>query len=171
MTEPTLSLDPLLAAPPILQAHVALALLAILLGPAALLRRSRDLWHRRLGQAWVVAMAGTALTSFFITEIRTIGPFSIIHVLSVLTLIGLWEGVAHARAGRIAEHRRTMLTVFSGAVGVAGLFTLLPGRRMSETLFPAAPWLGFAGMAVLVGLGLLLAWRRTEAYHQESRTR
>ncbi|NJM83345.1 MAG: DUF2306 domain-containing protein [Tabrizicola sp.] len=166
-----MSLDPLLAAPAIIQAHVVLALLAVLLGPAALLRRSRDIWHRQLGRAWVAAMAGTALTSFFITENRTLGPFSLIHVLSILTLVGLWEGVAQARAGRIAEHRRTMLTVFSGAVGVAGLFTLLPGRRMSDALFSAAPWFGFAGMAILVATGLVLAWRRTTVLRQESRTR
>lgn len=167
--ESNLDLAPLLAAPPIIQVHVVLALAAVLLGPAALLRRSRDAWHRRLGQAWVAAMAGTALSSFFITEIRSFGPFSMIHILSVLTLFGLWEGVGHARAGRIADHRRAMLTVFSGAVGIAGLFTLLPGRRMSETLFPAAPWAGFVATAVVVFAGLALAWKGKTFRRKESR--
>jgi len=166
--ESNLNLVPLLTSPPIIQVHVVLALAAVLLGPAALLRRSRDVWHRRLGQAWVAAMAGTALSSFFINEIGSFGPFSIIHVLSILTLLGLWEGIAHARAQRIAKHRRTMLVVFSGAVGVAGLFTLLPGRRMSESLFPAAPWTGFLGTAVLVSVGLALAWKGTTIRPQES---
>ena len=62
------------------------ALLTIVIGPMARLRRSRDIWHRRLGRAWVAAMAGTALTSLFIAEARILGPFSVIHLLSVLTL-------------------------------------------------------------------------------------
>lgn len=166
-----MTLDPLMAAPPIVQAHVALALMSVLLGPPALFRRRRDRWHRLLGRAWVAAMAGTALSSFLITEIRSLGPFSMIHILSVLTLIGLWEGVAHARAGRIAEHRRAMLTVFSGAIGGAGLFIFFPGRRISETLFPAAPWAGFACVAVVVAVGLALAWRHTALPLRESRAR
>ncbi len=134
-----MTLDPLMAAPPIVQAHVALALLSVLLGPPALFRRRRDRWHRLLGRAWVAAMAGTALSSFLITETRSLGPFSMIHILSVLTLIGLWEGVAHARAGRIAEHRRAMLTVFSGAIGGAGLFIFFPGGGSARPCSPPRP--------------------------------
>jgi uncharacterized membrane protein len=160
--------DPILSAPPVIQAHVALALAALVLGPPAIFRRSRDIWHRRLGQAWVAAMAGAALTSFFITEARSFGPFSLIHLLSVLTLWGLWEGVSHARAGRIALHRRVMLQVYAYGIGVAGVFTLLPGRRMSETLFPASPWAGFAVAAVVAALGLWAIWRGTPLPRPES---
>jgi len=158
-----MTLTPLLSASPVIQAHVICAILAIVLGPVALLRRSRDRWHRRLGQAWVAAMAGTALTSFFINEIRTIGPFSAIHILSVITLVSLWEGVAAARAGRIAEHRVAMLRLYTIAIAIAGVFTLMPGRRMSETLFATAPWTGFAGVAVVAALGMWLAWRSAAA--------
>jgi uncharacterized membrane protein len=164
-----MTLTPLLSASPVIQAHVICAILAIFLGPVALLRRSRDRWHRRLGQAWVVAMAGTALTSFFINEIRTVGPFSMIHILSVLTVWGLWQGVQAARARRIAEHRFQMLWLYTVAIAIAGVFTLMPGRRMSETLFPAAPWAGFAGVAVVAAVGMRLAWQSTAAPPRQSR--
>jgi len=133
---------------------VICALLAIVIGPMAILRRSRDIWHRRLGRAWVAAMAGTSLTSLFIAEARTLGPFSVIHLLSVLTLWGLWEGVSHARAKRITLHRAAMLSLYTYAIGIEGLFTLLPGRRMSGVLFPDALWAGFVAAAALLTLGI-----------------
>lgn len=155
-----MTLSPLLSAPPVIQVHVICAILAVILGPLALLRRSRDRWHRWLGRAWVGAMAGTALSSFLINEGRMVGPFSPIHLLSVVTLVGLWQGVVAARAGRIADHRAAMLRLYSLAILVAGAFTLLPGRRMSESLFPSAPLAGFVGVAAIAALGLWLIWRR-----------
>jgi uncharacterized membrane protein len=150
-----MSLTPILTAPFVIQLHVLAALCAIVLGPLAMLRKSRDIWHKRLGRAWVTAMLVTALSSFLINEGRLLGPFSLIHLLSILTLLGLWDIVAHARAGRIAAHRRAALGLYAWALGVAGVFTLLPGRRMSQVLFPAAPLTGFlATAASLVLLGL-----------------
>lgn len=165
-----MTLTPLLTAPPFIQVHVICAILAIVLGPAALLRRSRDRWHRQLGRAWVAAMAGTAMTSFFINEIRILGPFSMIHFLSVITLVSLWEGVAAARAGRIAEHRKVMLRLYTLAIAITGVFTLMPGRRMSETLFPFAPWAGFVGAAVVATVAMWLVWRRAGMVPGQRRT-
>jgi hypothetical protein len=39
-------------------------------------------------------------------------------------------GLAHARAHRVTGHRNTMLGLFFGALVVAGVFTLWPGRVM-----------------------------------------
>ena len=155
-----MTLLPLLTAPLIVQAHVGAALAALILGPCAMARRSRDVWHRRLGYLWVSAMGLTALSSFAIREARQIGPFSVIHLLSAFTLWHLWRGVSHARAGRIAAHRGTMLGLYVYGIGVAGLFTLLPERRMSLSLFPGAPWAGFAGAALLLGLATIRLARR-----------
>ncbi|MGL4238233.1 DUF2306 domain-containing protein [Tabrizicola sp.] len=145
-----MTLTPLLDAPPIIQLHVAAALLAVLLGPIVLLRRSRDVWHRVLGRVWVLAMALTAVSSFWINETRTIGPFSVIHVLSVLTLLGLWDGVRHARAGRTAAHSSMMRTLYVFGIIVPGLFTLAPDRRMGMVLFPDQGWAGFALVASVI---------------------
>ena len=152
-----MTLTPLLDAPLVIQIHVIAACAAVLLGPLAMLRRNRDIWHKRLGRTWVLAMVVTALSSFAINEIRMLGPFSVIHALSVLTLIGLWQAVAHARRGQIAAHRKQVLGLYTYAIGIAGLFTLLPGRRMSEVLFPASPWTGFWTIAALLSLAILAA--------------
>jgi hypothetical protein len=46
-----------------------------------------------------------------------------------------------------------------GALGIAGLFTLLPGRTLNAVFFADRPEMGWAALAL--GLGVLagLAWR------------
>jgi uncharacterized membrane protein len=43
--------------------------------------------------------------------------------------------VWRARTHRVAEHRRIMILRFTGALVIAGLFTLLPGRIMRAVVF------------------------------------
>jgi len=159
-----MTLAPLLHADPVIQVHTVAALAAVLLGAAAWARRSRDRLHRLLGRAWVVAMAVTAVSAGFIFTLRLVGPFSPIHLLIPVVLAALCRGVAHARAGRIAAHRRVMTDLYVYALAIAGLFTLLPGRVLGRALVPQAPWTGFAVAAVLVGGGVLAhALRRRRA--------
>ena len=151
-----MAIQPFLAAGPIIQLHVVAAVLAIVLGPVALARRSRDRWHRRAGYAWVLSMTTLAASGLFIHSIRMVGPFSPIHLLSLLTLWQLWLGVREARAGKIAAHRYRMQTLYILALMLTGAFTLLPGRRMSRILFPEAPVAGFVAVLAVAALGC--AW-------------
>lgn len=151
-----MTLIPILNAPFIVQLHVLAAVCAVVLGPLTLWRRSRDRWHKRLGYAWVFAMLVTAVSSFGIMDIRIIRPFSPIHAISVFTIYSLWQGITAARQGRIAAHRQTMQSLYFWAMGVAGLFTFLPGRIMNDMFFAAIPLPGFIALACLVGAGL--AW-------------
>ncbi len=91
-------------------------------------------WHRRFGWLWVIAMTVTALTSFAISTLRP-GHFSVIHILSVATLILLVLGVYRARTHQVEKHRQSMLGLVFGALCVAGAFTLLPNRIMHAVLF------------------------------------
>lgn len=43
--------------------------------------------------------------------------------------------LGHARRGRIGSHRRAMLSLFFGALVIAGGFTLLPTRIMGRVVF------------------------------------
>jgi uncharacterized membrane protein len=43
--------------------------------------------------------------------------------------------VWRARTHRVADHRRIMILLVTGALVVAGLFRLLPGRIMHAVLF------------------------------------
>jgi len=149
-----MTFDPILTASLPIQIHVASAICAVILGPIALLRRSRDIWHRRFGKAWVVVMFMTAASSFAISEFRVFGPFGPIHVLSCLTIYGLWQGVNAARGGNIARHQAEMRNLYFWAIGIAGIFTFLPGRRMNRAFFESAPQLGFGLVLVLISGGL-----------------
>lgn len=150
-----MTLEPLLHAPFAVQLHVFSAISAVVLGPLALFRRSRDIWHRRLGRIWAVVMMMTAASSFWISDAPMIGPFSPIHGLSVFTLFGLWQGISAARAGDIKSHQGHMKNLYFWAIGIAGIFTFLPGRRMNTVFFADDPSVGFTTMAVVIGAGLV----------------
>jgi uncharacterized membrane protein len=88
-----------------------------------------------MGCAWAGLMALIVVTSFFIHSIRLVGPWSPIHLLSVYTAILLPIAVLHARRHRVRRHRASMIGLSAGALVIAGLFTLLPGRVMNEVIF------------------------------------
>jgi uncharacterized membrane protein len=43
----------------------------------------------------------------------------------------VWQAHRH----RVADHGRIMVLIFTGALVIAGLFTLMPGRIMHTVLF------------------------------------
>lgn len=79
-------------------------------------------------------MAVVAISSFWINELRLVGPFSPIHLLAVLTLWTLMRGVLAARNHHVKNHKRAMKTLVIGALLVAGAFTFMPGRIMSQVV-------------------------------------
>lgn len=124
-------LDALTSAPLIIQAHAFSAIAAFALGPIALLRKRRDIWHKTAGYVWVMLMFSTALTSMFFSESPMLGPFSVIHILSVITLLGLTYGMRAALRRDFAAHGRAMRALYVQALIIPGVFTFLPGRRMT----------------------------------------
>jgi uncharacterized membrane protein len=134
-TEAMMTLEPLLAAPAVIQLHVAAAAGALLLGTAQLAMPKGTPRHRAVGYVWIALMALLAVSSFWIHELRLFGPFSPIHLLSILTLVGLPRAIWLARRGDIAAHRRLMLILFFFALVGAGAFTLMPGRLMHTVVF------------------------------------
>jgi len=91
--------------------------------------------HRSTGYLWVTMMSGVALSSFFIHELRMIGPFSAIHLLSVYTLYSVVIAIRAARAGDIRKHKRSMIQLYVLALILTGAFTLLPYRIMNAVIF------------------------------------
>ncbi|MEL7033552.1 MAG: DUF2306 domain-containing protein [Pseudomonadota bacterium] len=131
-----LSLDPILTASMAIQIHVIAALSAFLVGVILLLAPKGLRFHKTLGWTWVLAMAVTALSSFFITGLMG-SSLSPIHALSAWTMIGLPMGIAAIRRRDIRQHRHSMTGMFVGAIVIAGLFSFLPGRLMWEIFFTA----------------------------------
>jgi uncharacterized membrane protein len=127
-----MSLAPLLEAPLSIRIHAFAAIAALVIGIIQLARPKGTLPHRALGWMWVLLMAAVALSSFWIHTIHQFGDWSLIHVLSIVTLVALPFAVLHARRHRVAAHRSAMIALFGGALVVAGIFTFLPGRIMHE---------------------------------------
>ena len=127
----------MLTSPPAIQIHVAAALTALAIGIVLLIGVKGNRLHRTLGWTWVLAMATTAVSSFFIHRLNPGGPggFSLIHLLSGWTVIALPMAVHAARRHRIADHRRAMTGMFVGGLILAGAFTFLPGRLMWAMFF------------------------------------
>lgn len=123
-------LDPLLEASLPIQLHAWSALAALVLGLPQLWRAKGTTGHRLVGAVWVGLVATACASSFWIHEIDQWRGFSWIHLLAVLTLVGLARGLWALRAGRGRAHRAAMLWVFVGGLGVAGSFAFWPDRIM-----------------------------------------
>jgi uncharacterized membrane protein len=130
-----MSLAPLLEAAPAIPLHAFAAMAAFALGVVQFAAPKGTLPHRTLGWIWVGLMAVVAISSFWIHEIRLLGPWSPIHLLSVFTPIMLVLGVFYARRHNVRGHRITMISIFAGALVGAGVFTFVPGRIMHTVVF------------------------------------
>ena len=154
-----MTLDPILNAPMAVQIHVFTVVPAFMLGAWMLMARKGTRIHKLLGRVWVALMAVTALSSFFIHEIRMIGGFSPIHLLSILTLFSCGFIIWTARQRRFSAHRKTVLALYWGGIGLAGAFTIVPGRIMNQAIFGGAAnvWPVVIGLAALcVGVPVVL---------------
>lgn len=129
-----MTFSPLLSAPIAVQLHAfaALALIPLTIAIFSLKRGNR--LHRMLGWTWICLMGCVALSSFWIQEIRLLGGFSPIHLLSLITLFSIAIALRAARSKQISRHRRVMTWLTYGSLMAAGLFTLLPGRLMNAVL-------------------------------------
>ena len=112
---------------PIIALHAALALTALAIGVAVLLRRKGTRAHRVLGRLWVGAMVTVALSSFWIFELRQGAGPSLIHALSIWTLVSLALAVWFIRRGNVRAHQGFMVGTFAG-LAIAGL--LAGGRSL-----------------------------------------
>ncbi len=119
---------------PVILVHLGFAVLAFVIGLIQLLGPKGTGMHRVLGWTWVVMMMTVAISSFFIHVINPKG-FSLIHILSVITVCALPLGVYAARRHNVNLHSRIMRNVFLGALVIAGIFTFFPGRLVWQMFF------------------------------------
>jgi uncharacterized membrane protein len=130
-----MTLAPLLNASPAIQIHAFAAMTAFALGVVQLAAPKGTLPHRTLGWIWVTLMLIVGTSAFFIHQLRMWGEWSPIHLLAIYTLAILPVGVLAAHWHAVERHRRTMIGLFFGALVIAGLFTLWPGRIMHAVVF------------------------------------
>jgi len=130
-----MNLAPLLNAPPAIQIHAFTAMTAFALGVFQLVAPKGTFRHRTTGWIWVGLMTVVAASGFWIHELRLWGPWSPIHLLSIFTLVMLPLGVWRAHTHHVPAHKWTMVSIFTGALVVAGIFTFAPGRIMYRMFF------------------------------------
>jgi len=118
--------------------HLGAVLAALAIGVLNLARSKGTRPHRVLGWIWIVLMSAAALSSFWIFGIRNGAGPSLVHLLSVWTLIALACAIYFIRRGNVRAHRAFMIGTFLGLVG-AGWGALAPGRLLPALL---GSWLG-----------------------------
>lgn len=167
-----MSLTPLTSASAVIQMHAWAALLALAVGVYILIRPKGSIAHRWMGRFWLMAMLVAVLSSFFIHELRTWGPWSPIHILSLITLILMVRAYQAIRQRRVPLHAELMKSAFYNALLLATFFTFLPGRIMHEVVFgpsgaknayaaiPLWAWILIGVALVMGGRHLLALWSR-----------
>ena len=110
--------------------HLASIVLALIVGFAVLARKKGTALHKVLGRIWTVSMMGAIVSSFWIQR----GGLSILHVLSIVSLVFIVWGVAAIRRGDRRRHAKSMIGVFVGSLAAAvGAF--MPGRYLHALFF------------------------------------
>jgi uncharacterized membrane protein len=132
-----MSLLPLLNAPIVIQLHAFAAMGAFVLGILQFVAPKGTLPHRTVGWVWVALMLVIAVSSFWIQGegVRLIGSWGPIHLLSIVVLTLLPIGLLFAHRHNSRGHARTMVSLFIGALVIAGGFTFIPGRIMHAVAF------------------------------------
>lgn len=140
---------------PLLLSHLVAALLALPLGGYQLFRPTKgDARHVLLGRVWAGLMLWVAITSYWIRDIRD-GDFSLLHILSTVTLVTVSLGVVQARRGNIAAHRGAMRGSWLGLCG-AFIGAVAVPDRVIPTFVMTRPLDALAAVVLLVGLTVLL---------------
>lgn len=119
----------------IISIHAIVAIGAMVLGAFQFILPKGTSTHRGIGTLWVSLMAIVAVSSFWIHEFKVFGPFSAIHLLSIVVLFYLFSGIRAARRGEITKHKHQMTQLYLLALLITGALTLLPGRTMHAVIF------------------------------------
>jgi uncharacterized membrane protein len=118
--------------------HLAAVAAAILVGAIQLMRPTGDRAHRLVGWIWLSFIMATALSALFIhapVGLPSIAGVGVLHIFSAIVLVSAPLAVIAVRRGAIRRHAATMSSLYTGGLGVAGLFAFLPGRLLWRVFF------------------------------------
>ncbi|SRR5699024_2389464 len=146
---------------PAIAVHAVAAAYVLLLGPAQILRRRRDLAHRILGTTWLVAMLTVCISSFWVMH----DGFSWLHGLSIWTLVCMVAAMVGIRAGIVEVHRGFMVGSYVGTLIAFAFAALVPVRLIphllrSEPLVVGVTALGVGVLVLVVHLSVVRAFGR-----------
>jgi uncharacterized membrane protein len=129
------NIDPVFTAPVAVQIHLVTVLVALTLTAVILPMKKGTKLHKMLGRIWAICMLTTAFVTFAINSFDSAFGFSLIHLFSIMVLFSVPYAIYSVRKGQIGAHKKAMMGVIFGGLGIAGAFTLSPGRLLWEVLF------------------------------------
>ena len=118
--------------------HLLTVVPCVFIGAYLLVAKKGGMIHRKLGIVYMTLMVTTAVIALFM-EAR-VGPrlfnhFGYLHLFSLLVLWTVPTALIQVKKGNIKSHQRKMILLYVGAIGIAGGFTLAPGRFLNELFF------------------------------------
>ena len=128
-----MTIEPLIHAPLVVQAHVVIVVLAFVLGAWLVpFSHKGSRWHRAFGVMFLALMVITAIVSLFIhrcmSESAVFGMSST-HLFVPFVLFATWRAVNGVMKGNIKQHKRWVMGLFFGALVINGVNNIffLPG--------------------------------------------
>jgi uncharacterized membrane protein len=119
--------------------HLLTVVPAFVLGTTLMVMRKGPPLHRKLGKAYMVLMATTALITLSMPAQAgptILGHFGFIHFFSFQVAYGVPQAWLAARRGDIKKHRSNMIGIYVGGLLIAGSFAVFsPGRMVHDWLF------------------------------------
>ena len=142
---------------PLIATHAFAALTSLLLGGWQLFFSAKgSTVHRIVGRIGVGAMYYVAITSFWIQDIRP-GHFSLLHILSIVTIVTVPIGLISAMRGNIAAHLGNMMGNWIGLCFAFVFAVVIPERHIPQ--FVLTEPLGAVGVALAVIVtSIALVW-------------
>ncbi len=118
--------------------HLATVMPSFFIGTALLIMKKGTPIHKKVGKVYMVLMLITAfITLFMPAQVgpRFINHFGWIHSFSFLTIYTVPTAYIAAKNGNIKSHKRAMISLYFGAIIIAGGFTFFPGRYLHSIFF------------------------------------
>ena len=136
----SMSLEPLLSAPWVIQVHAIGAIMAFFLGIVQFIAPKGTFPHKTTGVIWLLIMTAVATTSIVIRpsvlgyDLPITQWFSFIHLFTILTFYGIIGGSLMLLRGgeNMKYHYKPFRGIFISGLVIAGGFAFLPGRIMHK---------------------------------------
>jgi uncharacterized membrane protein len=117
---------------PLIATHAFAALTSLLLGGWQLFFSAKgSAVHRFAGRAWVLLMLYVSVSSFWIQELRS-GRFSLLHILSIVTIVTVSLGFAAAWRGNLQSHVGNMRGSWIGLCFAFVFAVAIPQRDVPQ---------------------------------------
>lgn len=121
--------------------HLATVVPAFVIGTFQLVRKKGTPSHRILGRIYLALMFITAIIVLFMPARvgpTVLGHFGFIHLLCILVLYTVPKAYFAALRHDVRTHRIAMISLYVGAIVIAGTFAFAPGRLLHEWIFGTA---------------------------------